>query len=394
MPKKRTGIYQRPNGTWMAQRELGRDKLSGKRKRVTTYGKTAAEAQEKLDKALSDIRTQTYIADRNVTVEMWFTHWLSEYAKPKVKHSTYISYRGYINKRIVPILGHLKLLDLSVDILQRFIREQYLHGNLKTGGELSEKTVRNIYLMIHAVLAQAVKNELVIKNVAESVVLPKVKHREIVVLTKREQYNLIVAAQNSERRYSLGILLALKTGMRIGEICGLRWQDIDEWDRVIHVRQTLQRQETVEQIEGGAKTEIVIGSPKSENGRRDIPLPSSLIPYLKRQKEMQIQDEVTVGSVYQDKGYVLMNEIGYYTEPRTLQDTFKALLKEAGIERKINFHALRHTFATRAVEENIDYKTLSEFMGHSSVSTTMNLYAHSLDERKRSLMDKMDKIFD
>lgn len=162
---------------------------------------------------------------------------------------------------------------------------------------------------------------------------------------------------------------------------------------MIHIRQTLQRQEVVEHVEGQPKTEIIIGPPKSEKSRRDLPFPESLIPYLKAQKKEQKKNALAAEDAYQHKGYVLMNEMGCYIEPRTLQDTFQRLLQQAEIE-DANFHSLRHTYATRAVEQGMDIKTLSELLGHADVSTTMNRYAHSLDKHKRKMVDMMDRLFE
>lgn len=393
MPKKQTGLSQRANGTWMARKYLGRDLLTGKRKAIVRYGKTAAKASEKLEQAIAELHMGTYVDQRNVTVAQWFPEWLEKYCKPKLKQSTYVSYRSYVEKRIIPIMGHIKLLDLNVDILQRFLNDQYEHGNLKNNGPLSAKTVRNLYLCMHTAMEQAAKNELVMKNYLNGVVLPRVEEVEMRVLSKQEYVALMKVTQESQERYALGVLLSLKTGMRIGEICGLRWKDIDVYDRVIHIRQTLQRQEKLERTEDGPKTEIIIGPPKSKKSRRTIPLPESLIPYLKAQKKAQKEDALKAEDAYQNFGYVLMNEQGCYIEPRTLQDTFQKLRKEAEIDAA-NFHSLRHTFATRAIENHMDVKTLSELLGHEDVSTTMNRYAHSLDEQKRRAMQSMDGLYD
>lgn len=393
MPKKQTGLTQRSNGTWMARKYLGRDLLTGKRKSIVRYGKTAAEATAKLEQALAELHTGTYVEQRNITVGQWFPDWLEKYCKPKLKQSTFNSYRSYVDKRIVPIMGHIRLLDLSVDICQRFLNDQLAHGNLRDGGPLSPKTIRNLYLCMHAAMEQAVKNELVVKNQMKGVVLPRLEEVEMRVLTKQEYVAMVKAAQESEERYALGVLLSLKTGMCIGEICGLRWKDIDVHERTIHIRQTLQRQEKLEHEEGEAKTEIVIGPPKSKKSRRDIPLQESLIPFLREQRKRQKEDALAAEDAYQNKGYVLMNEMGCYIEPRTLQDTFQRLRKKAGVD-EANFHSLRHTFATRAIENHMDVKTLSEILGHEDVSTTMNRYAHSLDEHKRKAMQRMDQLYD
>lgn len=393
MPKKQTGLTQRKNGTWMARKYLGRDILTGKRKTIVRYGKTAAEATEKLEQALAELHMGTYVEQRNVTVGQWFPEWLEKYCKPKLKQSTFNSYRGYVEKRIVPVMGHIRLLDLSVDIFQRFLNEEFAHGNKKTGGALSPKTIRNLYLCLHAGMEQAVKNELVMKNHLKGVVLPRLEEVEMRVLTKQEYVEMVKVSLESEERYALGVLLSLKTGMRIGEICGLRWKDIDVHEQEIHIRQTLQRQEKLEHEEGEVKTEIVIGPPKSKKSRRDIPLPETLIPLLRAQRKRQKEDALAAEDAYQNMGYVLMNELGCYIEPRTLQDTFQRLRKKAGVE-EANFHSLRHTFATRAIENHMDVKTLSELLGHEDVATTMNRYAHSLDEHKRKAMRSMDRLYE
>lgn len=178
MPKRQTGLTMRKNGTWMARKYLGRDLLTGKRKAIVRYGKTAAQAAEKLEQALAELHTGNYVEQRTITVGHWFPEWLEKYCKPKLKQSTFISYRGYVEKRIVPVMGHIKLLDLDVDICQRFLNDQSAHGNLKDGGLLSPKTVRNLCLCMHACMAQALKNDLVKKNPLEGWCSPAWRRRK------------------------------------------------------------------------------------------------------------------------------------------------------------------------------------------------------------------------
>ena len=393
MPKKQSGVYKRGKGNWMAQADVGRDPTTGKRRRITRYGKTAAEAKSKLDEALAEKKNGTFVEDRTVTLEKWLLHWLKTYADHKVKPSTYVEYKRFIEKRYIPQLGKIRLVNLSVDTLQEFFNNLAEYGNLIEGGPLSAKTVRNIYLVLHCALKQAVTNRLLNYNPVEGVVLPKVEEVEMRVLNILEQFQVLEALKDSKERYALGVLLSIKTGMRIGEVCGLRWCDVDLNRGQIHIRQTLQRRMVKERKEGGPATEIIIGPPKSKKSKRTIPLPKQLIPFFLQQQKRQSEEAVAAEEYYRDCGYVLMNEHGCYIEPRTLSDTFNRIQKVAGIPHA-NFHALRHTFATRAVENGVDIKTLSEILGHENVTTTMNRYVHSLDEQKRKAMDLMDGVMD
>lgn len=393
MPKKQTGVTKRKNGTWMAQAELGRDPATGKRNRITRYGKTAAEAKAKLDEAKAAIKDGTYIEDESLTLGQWLDHWLRNYVDNNVKHSTFVEYKRFVEKRYIPHLGRVRLVDLKTDRLQSFYNDLYHFGNLREGGPLSAKTVRNIYLALHAALRQAVVNRQLNYNPCDGVVLPRVEETEMRVLNVMEQYQVLETLKTSDERYALGVLIALKTGMRIGEICGLRWCDIDLGRGQFYVRQTLQRRMRKEPVEGQSATEIIIGPPKSKKSKRIIPIPRQLIPCLAKQKREQQEEAEVAGELYEDKGYVLMNELGCYIEPRTLADTFGRIQAAAEIPHA-NFHALRHTFATRAVENGVDVKTLSEILGHENVTTTMNRYVHSLDEQKRKAMELMDGVMD
>ena len=140
------------------------------------------------------------------------------------------------------------------------------------------------------------------------------------------------------------------------------------------------------------KTEVVIGTPKSDKSKREIPLPDFLMPYIDEYHAAREAERKAAGDIYDERGFIICNEIGNPVEPRTMQDTFKRLIKAAGIE-DANFHCLRHTFATRALESGVEIKTLSEILGHADVSTTFNKYAHSLPEQKRKAMDAVSKFY-
>ena len=178
----------------------------------------------------------------------------------------------------------------------------------------------------------------------------------------------------------------------MGELLALKWEDIDFSTAQLHVRRTINRLAKYEAHDGENKTEIVFGTPKTKNSRRTIPLTRTMVDELARWKQQQAQDKIRAGDKYTDDGFIVTNEFGHYFEQKTFKDYYDRLLKDADIGH-FTFHALRHTFATRALERGMDYKTLSAILGHYSVAFTMDTYVHSMDEHKRREMDKMDDMF-
>lgn len=379
--------YQRKDGRWEAQSYYGTDEITGKRKKITKYGATEKEAVGKVRDALAEIKNGTYVEPNKMTVSKWFKEWLEIYAKPNVKQSTYVNYRTHIESRIIPAIGNLKLQRLRVDILQKFFNEQAESGSLiKESEPLSPKTVRNLYTMMQTALQQAYLNELIPKKYIDSVKIPSAKQKEMRVLTRDEHKRLLSEIQRSEERYRAGILICLGTGIRVGELCGLRWEDFDEENKLLKIRRTLNRLPSMDKSKG--KTEIVIDSPKSDKSIRNIPLPDYVIEFIKGHRERCAKEKIQAGTAYNDSNHIICNELGHYVEPRTIQDTFKRIAKAAGIEN-VSMHCLRHTFATRAVESDVDIKTLSVILGHADATITINRYAHALEEQKRLAMDKV-----
>lgn len=318
-----------------------------------------------------------------MTLAEWLDLWYELYVKPFVKESTLVSYECYINKHIKPTIGSMKLTALNGIILQEFFNEKYKSGRLDKTGGLASKTVLNIRQMLHAALKSALDNDLIPKNYVEQVKLHRLRTPETRVLTLDEQARLINILETFPDEYSIGVLLCLSTGIRIGEMCALKWCCIDYNKKVIKIRQTLQRLPNLDpQI--NKKTVIVINTPKSDKSVRDIFVNDMLLNKLTIHREY-ISKKFGCRCTSDDQ-YVITHKYNKPVEPRTMQDAFKRYLKRADIEQ-VNFHALRHTFATRALENGIDYKTLSSILGHADVSTTMNRYAHALDDTKKAAMD-------
>ena len=261
----------------------------------------------------------------------------------------------------------------------------------KTGKPRRTSTCYNTRQEAIAILQQqAMKERPLIYNPCDAVTLPSGEKPEVVVFTNDQQRALVQASYR--HRYGVFIRLDLCTGLRMGELLALKWEDIDFSTAQLHVRRTINRLAKYEALDGENKTEIVFGTPKTKNSLRTIPLTRTMADELTRWKQQQAQDKIRAGDKYTDDGFIVTNEFGHYFEQKTFKDYYDRLLKDADIGH-FTFHALRHTFATRALERGMDYKTLSSILGHYSVAFTMDTYVHSMDEHKRREMDKMDDMF-
>lgn len=390
MSKKRANgegsISKRKDGRYM-----GRYTLDNKRKSV--YGNSFEEVRQKLNEILNDIAKGTYIEPSHYTVAKWLREWLELYALPTVKRSTYISYEGYVRIHIIPELGNIKLTALSLEDLQRFFNNK--SRGTKKNPSLAPKTLRNIYNMLHAALDQAVVNRKLLRNPVLGVRLPKIPTKEMRVLEPTEQEALQKAVCQDENLHAFGITFAVNTGVRLGELLGLQWKDIDYGKHTIRIRRTLGWLQKVDEhgqvIKKGGdipSTEIVVHSPKSRLSERTIPLFDELWDDLMVYKNQQDVLKTALGGTYHDQDYIFATLLGAPNDPKTYQTLFKRVVAAAGIA-PTNFHALRHTFATRALESGMDIKVLSAILGHAQASKTLNLYAHALPDHRKDSMNKM-----
>ena len=256
---------------------------------------------------------------------------------------------------------------MSQDIIQDFVDDLTL--------KLAPKTVRSVFSVLRLGLESAYEKRLV-NDVYSRVKLPKVKKKEVKVFTHKEQEKIEQFIEHSDNPNDIGILVSLYTGLRIGELCALDKKYIDLNREMLSVRHTLYRVKNKEK--GSNKTVLVITTPKSESSVRDIPLPQFLIAKLK---------------AYQADGSgFLINRNGKFIEPNVYSRRYKEILKILDIPYR-KYHSTRHTFATRALEIGIDIKTLSELLGHSSPTVTLNLYSHSLPEHKRKEMNRLGELY-
>ncbi len=366
MARRGENIYKRKDDRWEGRYIRGYD-ACGKAQLGYVYAKTYREVREKLLAARQAGGTR---ADREHKLFRDFCEeWLT-LSRNRVKDSTYAKYHTMIHRHLVPHLG-----DLPAQALSTVRIEDFSNTLLKNG--LSRKTVRDILAVLKAVLRHC-KKQLGAEFPDVEVIYPKEQKKEMRVLTLDEQRRLVdyLLADMDETKF--GVLLALLTGMRIGELCALKWEDISADERVIHIRSTMQRLQTLDDS-AAARTRISVGEAKSRTSNRVIPLSSSAAALCRRMR-------VTNG-----KAYVLTGDSVRFLEPRVVQYRLRKYTRDCALEG-VHFHTLRHTFATRCVEVGFEIKSLSEILGHASAKVTLDRYVHSSLDLKRANMDKLSAV--
>lgn len=370
-----------------------------KGKRQTIYGpKGSTESQmwARIHTITEEVRQGEHITPEQMTVAQWMISWDERYARPTMHDSTYSAYRGHVYNHIIPQLGHLRLQSLDVDILQDFFNDRVAHGSCNTPGEaLSLKTVRNIYNTCKVALDQAVDARKIKYNPITGVRLGTPEDKEMRVLGIQEQEAVSKAALLVPELHAFGIIFAMATGVREGELLALKWADLNEKEHSIHIKRSVGRitiKDPARQEALGKKTELRIGPPKTKKSKRKIALFDELWEDLMEYKRNQSLLKLEYGDAYENGGWIFANPLGKIIDPRTYQDLFHRVVKRANVEYA-NFHSTRHTFATRALENGMDIKVLSAILGHAQTSTTLNKYGHALPEHVKISMDKMKELY-
>lgn len=305
----------------------------------------------------------------------WLDIWLNKYARLSIKQRTYLQYKESIEKHINPVLGEYELTDLSASVLQEFVIQKLEKGNLKTGKGLSGNSVVGIVGVLKQALHQALVLELIGKDNSSLIKLPIIQEKQVEAFEIEEQNKIVDFCMSSKKHNHFGIVLCFYTGLRIGELLALTWNDID-FDRKI---MSINKSVFYTKIDG--KYETIIDTPKTRKSTRAIPLPKQILDKLKEIKK------------HSKSEYVLSTRDGKMVNVRTYQRTFERILSRLNVKVR-NFHSLRHTFATRAIELGMDVKTVSEILGHNSPVITLNRYSHSLMSYKTDMMNKMGKLLE
>lgn len=362
MAKRGSNIYKRKDGRFEGRVPVGYQD-NGKIKYKSVYARTLSEVKEKMSEVHS-IKQNQPVSAIKLTVCEAAEQWLST-AKLRVKESSYANYENIVKKHILPVLGREMIMNLTTGKLNDFINLKLVSGRLNGNGGLSAKSVRDIMTVYRSIENYAVR-EYGIKETHFT--MPKIEKKQTDILTSAERKGLENYLIHNQNKTNIAILLCLFTGLRVGELCGLKWEDIDFDNAVLYVKRTVQR------VSKNGKSQIIIGTPKSKTSVRTVPIPVFVLDILRN---------------YRNCGdfYIITGE-NKPTEPRTMQNRFKSVLKSCGI-RNVNFHLLRHTYATVCIEKGFDPKTLSELLGHADAAITLNRYCHPFMQIKKDYVSRL-----
>ena len=381
MPKKGENIRKRKDGRWEGRYKKGR-KENGKIIYTSVYGRSYREVKEKIQNALSTPVVNTSEQTENdikkqITSEMTLAELLirwQENNEIRLKGGTRTRYSNLINAQIIPCIGYMKVSEITTAFINAFLNDRLQKGRLDGKGGLSGSYVRSISLVISSALKYAVSEE-ICAPLKSKISKPSIVKSELPILSLNDQRLLEQKIINDMSPTSIGILISLYTGLRIGEICALMWSDIDFSTCTLSVRHTVSR---VKPKSGISKTVLILDEPKTISSKRIIPIPSTLLPIL---CDYRMKSK---------SAYVVSDKDGFIS-PRTYESRFHRILKNCHIA-EVNYHTLRHTFATRCIEAGVDVKSLSEILGHSNVSTTLNTYVHSSLEMKKAQLEKLASL--
>ena len=373
MPRKGENIYKRKDGRWEGRYIKSHDS-SGRAKYGYVYGKSYREAKQKQRSALVDLKDSfnnenNQVISHKSNIKTLSDDWLVS-IKPQIKQSTFNKYSNLLDSYILPYLGDIDIDNLAVDKLYECCNYLLQKGG-KKGSGVSAKTVSDALSVIRRIISYAGSRGYNTLCTGKELSINQ-PSKEINVLTRSERDILCQYLYNHQSERNQGILLSLFTGLRIGELCALEWNDISLESGTIYVHQNIQRIQTKES--SAKKTKVVITTPKSQCSIRTIPIPEFIISMLK-------------SANIEHKGYLLTGN-KRYLEPRTMENHFHKILNEISI-RQVNFHTLRHTFATRCIEVGFDIKSLSEILGHANVNITLNRYVHPPFQLKKENMERL-----
>jgi integrase len=364
-------IYQRKDGLWTAQITTGINPATGKSVRKTYYGQTRSEAARKMNEGLNKIQKGILETAKRETLNDWFEEWI-EGRKYAIEEGTYLNYKDLYRCHLERAIGHIKLKDLKT------IHIQTLFNSIHENKKLAVSSLKRVHMVLNACLKKAVKKGLISRNPCDLLELPKSEHKEMQVMKSEELPIFLNAIKNSP--HYTAFMLELNTGLRRGELLGITWKDIDLETGTLTIRQ---------QLTGNGR----IKGLKTESAYRTIQIQGEIIKILKKHKKQQTERQLMLGAAYNNNDLVFCNDDGRKLIPRVVTAHYKDILKRAGINPKLRFHDLRHSFATFLLETGkVSPKTLSEMLGHSNVKFTLQVYTHVTDRMKGEAAEAISGI--
>ena len=395
MDKQAVGyVRQRKENLWEGQYVFQKKKRS-------IYGSSEFEVRRQLQEITKSIYLGEYTRPNVHTVASWFNHWYETYVVTTLRPSVIVNYETIIRRHITPYFGDMLINNVSIDALQEFFNNKQNYGRCDgLPGGLSVKTLKNIKIVLNVAFTQAYLNQLIQNNPMVGVKLPAEDYKEQKFLKCAEKTVVCEFAIRSDSIIAKGTIILLNCGLRKGELLGLRWEDIDLPGNCMHVRGTLARFNKQEvkkspykytQVDqyyapDDNKTALFLGPVKTAKSNRVIYMPQSVRQAILDIKEIQ-SHYLQQGERFNPHNFLFCTEDGHPYDPQTAVKHFKQILREAQID-EVNMHATRHTFATEALQKTSDLITISEIMGHTKPSTTLDMYGHTFDDKKRALMSQ------
>lgn len=352
---------------------------NGKRRQKWKGGfRTKKEAERELARITHALHTGTYVEPSRMTVAEYLRYWLENYAKTNVAPSTYSRYRIIVEGHLIPALGGYRLSNLQPHLIQQYYTDALQSGRRDGKGGLSKRTVLHHHRVLREALQHAVRWQMIVRNPADAVEPPRPEREERPFLDSQQVALLLQKAEGS--RLYVPILLAVTTGMRRGEILALRWQDVDFDKATATVVRNLIR----------AEGKLEFGEPKTPRSRRTVTLPPITVEALRRHKVQQAREKLRLGPAYEDYGLVCAQTNGKPYDPREFSKAFTRLAKRAGFPN-LRFHDLRHTHASLLLRGGIHPKVVSERLGHSTVSITLDTYSHVVPSLQQEAARAVDE---
>ena len=359
-------IRKRGKG-WLVTVELGYEPISGKRRRGYLTTATKREAEREQARLQHEAHTGLDVEPTRITLAQYLHRWLAA-VRPNLAPSTYKRYEGLMRHQVIPNIGGMPLSKLRPLHVQQLYDLLYRNGRVAGDGGLSAKTILQIHRVVSKALKQAVSWQLVPRNVCQSVEPPRPRHQELRTLSRVETRRLLEVADVEDSSYGDAVTIALHSGLRMGELLGLRWEDVDLENGRLAVRRALQYVPS----EG-----IIYREPKTARSRRTVPVGDVAKNSLRKARRRELQARLSLGRAYQDHRLVLATTVGTPIFPGNLRRAFRRMVEKAGVD-PLRFHDLRHTHASLLLARGVHPKIVSERLGHASIAITLDTYSHVL----------------